>query len=329
MAYERTWQFLPVQGPYANPAALYSVGYFNSILKQMLMGQVGTAVSGLWTLVGSSDGVTSGYDTTDRWGSTAFAASDAIKPWVILSRVMNGVTFYLTLVNPTATLYYYMTTHLSGTRPSGGNTTTAPTQNNLIYTSTILPGPGGYAGDTTSARRIYGGMTTLGDFWIAQTVLGDVEQGVLVMAPVGCKTNDIYPVYMHATSCRSTSSMDPFCNFLLNGQPTNCRNYVGTSGWYSALLPPFMYQHLDVSDISLYDFPAWILIQNTQQSASATQAHARGRLPDVGIASGAAGAGTQSGARPTPVGTVIRDGSNNVIYATLNVLIFPYNALLS
>jgi hypothetical protein len=84
---------------------------------------------------------------------------------------------------------------------------------------------------------------------------------------------------------------------------------------------------LDITDVSIFDFPAWIAVYSSNTTAP-TNTHARGRLPDVGVATNVKSVSAGNQSRSTPVGTTIRDQLGNVAYVTMNALILPYNALV-
>lgn len=339
MAYERTWQFMPVYGPWL-PAANYHTGMqYLWILKNMLRGELGTAVSGLWNVYYSCDGTTAGTagDGVDRWGTTytlpgindSANAPGGPKPWMVLTRSIGGVTVYLTLKGSTAggTLSLDAAPmDLSYIAPTGGNATTLPTVGTQLWI-TNLPSSPTYNSDVTSNRRNYGGVTTLGDFWFVQTVGGDIEHFVLLMAPVGCKVNDNFPIYATGGGYTAGNASGNVAGsrqlFAALSAPAG-RFYNGAIG-YPFLVGGNPYAHLDSSDVSLYDFPTWVVVGN---STTPTALHARGRLPDIGISASIDVIG-QASSRPCALGTTIRDGGNNVVYVTLNQMIVPYNNLVS
>jgi hypothetical protein len=337
MAYERTWQFMAVKGPYIPASNVQNPMYFYWIWKRMLTGQSDVGITqGLWTIYASSDGTTSGYDSTDRWGdpfalpNQRITVTGAPIAWIVLTRSIGGVPVYLTI----------MGSHLSGSTnesnaiwtlsssaPTGGSTTTTPTITNALRTQGVAGLQPIFNTNIINARHFYGGITSLGDFWIASTVNGEIEYWAMVVAPVGCKTNDAYPVYANGgTYCGSVDHIPFGANKLYTpAADTVGKMYNGATG-YPFLAPPFPYAQLDASDVSLYDFPTWVIVGN---ATTPTVLHARGRVADMGLIAGNVTPTTGATSRPCPIGTCVRDPLGDVKYVTLNQMLVPYNALLS
>jgi hypothetical protein len=219
-----------------------------------------------------------------------------------------------------------MPINLTVSAPTGGSATALPTMTNTLgNVGNVLAGAA-YLNDTTNARRYYGGVTSLGDFWFAKTINGEIEHWAILMAPVGCKSNDSYPVFFKGGTYAASNTTIPFASGALYSTASYDAGkfYNGAAG-YAILAPPYPFAQLDASDVSLFDFPAWVIVSN---ALIPTSLHARGRLPDIGLCSGLV-TGSGSGSRPCPIGTTIKDGLGNVKYVTLNQMIVPYNALLS
>jgi hypothetical protein len=337
MAYERTWQFMAVQPPYTPASNLNNSPHALWTLKRMLTGEADASITqGLWSVYGSSDGSTAGMDAVDRWGSPfalpTFKTASSGQPmaWMVLTRSIGGLTVYLTLQGAVASGSGYetlMPINLTVTAPTGGSATALPTMSNTLGNIGNTFSGLNYNADTTNARRYYGGVTSLGDFWFAKTINGEIEHWAMVVAPVGCKTNDQYPIWVRGGTAFGAAFGVPFgSNALYANQSYDVGKFYNGSAGYSFLSQPYQYAQLDASDVSLYDFPAWVLTSST--AASPTSLHARGRLPDIGLCSGLTGSSPAS-CRPCAIGTTIRDGSNNIVYVTLNQMIVPYNDLLS
>jgi hypothetical protein len=354
MAYERSWQFLPMQGPRVAASIADHSSYSLWMLKSFLKGEIGGATQGLWTCVGSSDGTTAALDGVDRWG-TVFNianvpytdAAGGAHAWIVLSRsyTVNAVSY---------TVYLLLSAHgygllnngmcatvMSIAAPSGGTPTVDPTFTQAIHThSTQNINAHRYAGDFVNSRRWYGGLTTLGDFWFIETITGEISRAFYFAAPVGTKANDQAPFYVNIADNYiggTTTLIFPFHGGSLfsrglitaQGGAMPGLFYNGSAGQPVLVAPPDWgtSSFTDASDISLFDFPAWVVVANNT-NATPGSVHARGRLPDTGLCSGSLGS-TSAAMRPVNVGTTIRDAANNVIYVTLGALIVPYNALLS
>lgn len=351
MAYERLWQFMPMQGPYVPPTPAQINGHAAWQLKTMLTGQVGGITQGLWTVYASCDSVTAGYDGpgTDRWGGNTFDTSKVVgtsspfvaHSWIVLKRdftvYSTTYTVYLTILatdyqnNGTAGI---VSVFGALAAPTGGSPTTDPTQHQQFFSCNTNVSSQ-FGADTSNNRRSYGAMTSVGDFWFAETIQGEVNQGFLLQQPAGCKTNDQCPFFMSGVTLHnSTINQNPFMGPNLFSRASGAGGlgqmpgmyYNGSTG-YPALIQPPPYAFLDVTDVSLFDFPAWVVVGN---AATPTASHARGRLVDMGLCSGYNASGqAYSAYRPCNVGTTIRDITTAVKYVTLNQLIVPYNDLLS
>lgn len=351
MAYERTWQFMGVQGPRVAVDAADAGGYGAWAFKAFLMGQIGGINAGLWTVHGSCNGTAFGMDGVDRWGGTYVPANVAYNitftsahGWTVLKRQFTvystTYTVYITIIaaNGGAANQGQYSVFASLAAPTGGTTTANPTQTQAIYNNVFSSSNNiSYNADYVNGRRMYGAINSLGDFWFAETITGEVNVGWYLGQPIGCKTNDQAPFsFLGGFDYQNTTNMHPFC-----GQSLYTRGLAGggSNAWgapvglyyngavgYPALIPPPAYALLDTSDVSLFDYPAWVIVGNLQ---APTQSHARGRLADVGLCAGAQGSSTSvASQRPCNVGTTIRDGGN-IVYVTLNQMILPYNALLS
>jgi hypothetical protein len=348
MAYERTWQFMGMQGPRVATSFADNGGYNAWAFKAFLMGQIGGINAGLWTVHGSCDGAVAAMDGVDRWGATYVPGQVAYNTtptgahgWTVLKRnftvYSTTYTVYITIIatsfNVSNQGQHTMVASLAA--PTGGSTTANPTQTQTIF-SNFYTGAGNvtYGGDFVNSRRLYGAINSIGDFWFAETISGDVAQAWYFGQPIGCKTNDqapfaIFGCYSHGPGV-GQYPFAGYSNYTRSSGAVNATGsmpglyYNGAVG-YPALIAPPPWSLLDISDVSLFDYPAWVVVGNAQ---TPTQSHARGRLADVGLNTGYAGSGTISLHRPCNVGTTIRDGGN-IVYVTLNQFIVPYNALLS
>lgn len=336
MAYELTWQFTAPQGPRVATAIANAISWYLWNVKNMLTGGTG-ATQGLWTVVGSSDGTAySMVDGVDRWGTTydpakiPYTTTANAHGWIILTRTIGTQQLWLVLSAHTLSTANSYIFYMSGVVPTGGTLTVTPS------TTVILGGMNDAAGlaagysatDFVNNRKFYGAMSTEGYFWCAETIVGDISAGTFFQKPAGCKTNDQWPFFFYNMVHNTSNAVYPFTGTSLysvsSGGTTNVtRLYNGANG-YQWIAPPPAIVKTDVSDISLFDYPAWVLVGS---DAANTTVHARGRLMDMGLCSG--NTGSPSSARPVNVGTTIRDLSSNIVYVVMNQAILPYNALVS
>ena len=127
--FEKTWQF-DMNRAYAPASALDLTRYQMWYLASVLTGNIGGLTGGsLWTLYASSNSVTAGTDSTDRWvlagpydgTKIVRGAASAAHSWIVLrSPTMNGLTFYMILSFNTSTdaairLSYSISAPISGT----------------------------------------------------------------------------------------------------------------------------------------------------------------------------------------------------------------------
>lgn len=354
MAYERTWQFLPMQGPRAAVSVADSMAYPMWVLKSFLKGEIGGATQGLWTCVGSSNGTTGALDGVDRWGTTynvsniPLGNSGSAHGWILLSRpiTVNSTAYTVYLCLSMANPGGYVTTlgqigvYWTLGTPSGGTSTTDPGLPQVFGQKNS--GQAGFAqtyvGDFGNSRRWYGGLTSVGDFWFVETIVGELSKAYIFANPVGTKTNDQFPFWTHAVEANANAWYPCYgATFYTKGGDASPNAHANQTKLYNAGLgfqflaqPPDINNtgaaNIDSSDLSLYDFPAHPMVWNATSSPTVT--HARGRLADIGVCGGNISA-PPSSYRPVPIGSTIRNLSNAVEYVTLNHLIVPYNNLLS
>lgn len=336
MAYERTWQFIPMQGPRVAVSTADSLAYMLWMLKSILLGQVGGATQGLWTLVLSCDGATT-PSSADQWTTTFDAAkipnstlaASGAKGWMILKRTWGAQDYFLVLCNGgtgvsgAPTLIFYTT-------PCTNGTTTQLPSNGVLHGGYFSGTTPLYSSDVTNSRRFYAALSTTGDFWFAQSILGELATGVLCAAVVGAKSNDQFPVYTHANEAPFSINTygHPFFgyNFFKGyGSQVAARYYNGAAGFHN-LAQPDDVTALDPSDNSVFAWPAWVL---SMTGTSGTGRASRGRLADMGVCGYVVGNYTPAGNRPVNVGSTIKDAASVVRYVVLNHLIVPYNAALS
>lgn len=336
MAYEKSWQFLAPQGPNVSVSAADSVARWMWTVKSFLTGQIGGATQGLWTVAGSNDGSTfSMTDGVDRWTTTydlakiPYSDTSGTKGWIILTRTFGIQQIWLVLGAGTAVTGNAYVSYLGGSAPTGGNTTTIPTMSIVLGGHLISDGlKGDWVTNTTNGRRFYGAISTTGDFWMAETIMGELATGTTFHVPVGTKANDQWPYFYYHCVPYTAGSYVPFAGHSLydtyqSGNSNVTRLYNGSPGLWFLPAPPNTIL-TDASDVSLFDYPAWLLVGDSNYY---TKLHARGRLADCGLCSGRI-TSVPSDSRPVPIGTTIRDINNNIVYVVMNQFILPYNALV-
>jgi hypothetical protein len=346
MAYERgIWQF-DNNRSYTPSSTLDLTKYQIWYLKAFLTGQIGGATQGLWTVVGScgcTDGtvatLTGALDGVDRLGATfdplkqvrgAVLGFSTPASWIVLrSPVMStGLQFYLCIsfTSSGSTQDYMANFRWSKTPFTIAATSTWPPTSPAtawgaasgIATSTQLNNPS----FTTSPNRVTALLSPSGDFmvyWVRNNA-GSPEAVVATLAPSGFRAGDAYPLWtLGAYAAGSANTGGPFYfpaawvttyGWAWDGSAatTNTASYVfgSTTGGGAS----------DMIDGTIMDFPIWIIANN------GTRQWMRGRLADIGQIP------WNSGGTPcSPVGSVIRDISNNVIYATLGGVIIPASAV--
>lgn len=347
MAYERTWQPMAAQGPYVATTHTDGVARFIWTLAQMLLGRIGTATTGLWTIHGSCDGTAFGLsDGVDRWGSVydvskiPWATTDgSTHGWMILKRnwTVNATPFttYLLLAAnggfAATSGQAYIFCGL-GT-PTGGSTTTNPTIPIKVFGPVNRNSVGvSNANDFTNPRRFYGNMTSNGDFWFCQTIQGEIVAGAALVNPVGTKPNDQCPFFGFEHYLITAVGGVPFGGAYLYNRGSDTNNVCSPSTYYNgaanaapAIDQPPAFALLDASDVSIFDKPAFITVGN---AAAVTGLHSRGRLPDTGLSCGVV-SGTAAQHRAVNIGTTIKNQLSEIEYVTLNQMIVPYNGTIS
>lgn len=328
MAYERNWAFFPSFDTYVAADVATQMKRRLWAIKAFLCGQIGTPTLGLWQVYGSSDGATAGLDgpgnggSTDRWGATfdaskiPAAAGGSPHGWCVLkSPLMNGMTFYMLLAADTASAASgYATMNFAKAAYTGGTASANPT-------STDSWGPmsnGAFIATGGLNQWLHGALSANGDFfiWSSRQGFADPEAFYAAIAPVGCAPGDAYPIWT-AGSCYAGGNAA--VQTIINpGAGTGTRNGAGTASQsqLSVLSSASGAQYKDLLTGKVLDIPAWVTV-----IVNAVSIHARGRLPDIGTT-------PFNGYVPcTPVGSAIRDGSNNVIYLTVGALILPFNSV--
>lgn len=349
MAYERTWQPMAMQGPRVAVSAADIAGHYAWELAQMLLGRIGTATTGLYTVYYSCDGSTAGTpgDTVDRWTGTYDLAKIPNSPagtgshgWMVLTRPITvGITTFNVYVLISSSGFGASCTARTNVSvglgtPTGGTTTADPTMSLLAFACSFQSNVAGdYGTDFTNPRRYYGNLSSSGDFWFISTVTGELAQSTLFFNPVGTKSNDQCPFFGGHHTAYAGGGAHPMGGPYIFTRGTQASGnasiglyYNGSTG-YPVLDAPPAFALLDASDASIFDKPAYVTVGN---STSPTAIHSRGRLPDVGLSCGITTPGIPSSFRPVNTGTTIKDPDTLlVMYSTVQAMILPYNASIT
>lgn len=324
---------MPVDGPRTATSTLDSGAHTAWVLKRLLTGaSVAGYTAGAWTVMGSSDGTTAAMDGVDRWLTEANVvysiATATPHSWIVLRSpaAINGTYCYLLIGCQENGASSQGNVHVSPGPYSGNSTTADPTS--AISNGNGVANPF-FSDDVTNPQRFYGALSTVGDFILFSTIQGIVRTFHTVMNPVGCKSNDQFPYFAWLGAGTGVGPMVSGALNVTGGVTTSLRatmDYAlvaaGTR-WLGLLHPPAASTaQVDVTDSSVYDFPAWVMVNNASGYTTATVTHPRGRLPDVGII------GSLATAPPVAAGnTILVNG--NIAYVTAGNLLLPYNAPVS
>ncbi len=195
---------------YAAASALDSMRHIMWSWAAYLTGNLGTLVSGYWTLYASSDSVTSGTDATDRWvllgpydGTKLVRAAEGVAhSWIVLkSPTTYGGSYYYLILSLGSAADTAVRISVSKTAPTAGSTTATPGATDQWW-----PGNGSRAAvDSTicanavDITRTSIGLATDGSFWFATVKSGAGLVNGMHMFNVLADSNaaDLYPVILH------------------------------------------------------------------------------------------------------------------------------------
>jgi hypothetical protein len=297
---ERVWQF-DINRAFVPVSVLDCARYIQWYVKAFLKGEIGGALAGLWTCLGSSDGVTAALDGLDRWGTPyngakiVRAAPGVAHSWIVLkSPTMNGADWYLTIdcsaATDNATRWVF-----SKAAPTGGTTLVRPTATDEWY-----PGPTLADVDTGAVNapvKLHGGLTTGGSAYVLKSTdaSGIFSFSLLVQAVGNQRAGDLYPLWTDvqaSTGARGVLYVGTgYTPTLIDWSVNNAHGYGRSSngaalracipyapGGEGAGSPTLMKcQGADSADATYSDVPMWILVT----SASAGYwSSVRGRLVD-------------------------------------------------
>lgn len=338
MPYELTWQF-DANRSYTPVSAADLTKYQIWYLASFLLGYIGGATLGLWTCMGSSDGVTGAMDATFRWGTpgtydgtkivqvTATPASSA-HSWIVLrSPVM-----------PDGGYCYILIDAYSLTNPNGYGIFTARTPWLAASTGTFQPinagmspatttAAGVQTNDATTTARFFNGcLATNGNFIVfdAKSGSGFVWYMTMWHNVAQYQIGDAFPFY----NWRFYQTAIPGVGYYAARSTGNVAynaaraGHTGQTGYnldpFSAL-PSIGGGSVDQITGAVLDFPVWILYQDVGNTIS----HSRGRLQDVmniGIGSGPT--------YPAAVNSTVRE-AGVIKWIAMGNLLIPFNTTLS
>jgi hypothetical protein len=325
--YERTWN-CAFDNAYNPSTALDMTKYQLWSLKALLCGHLGGLISGLWSVYSSSDSATAGNGDgpgVDRWLATydgtkiVRGTGGAVRSWIVLKSPTNltglGVSFYLTIsfdgaADTSASLY------MAKTAPTGGTTTARPTSTDeWVLNAAGAAWNAGTATPFTMWANIV--LSTTGDFYFWTMQSGQVYSSlaVAVVAPVGCNSNDLFPVW--AYKYFQTSSPGAFYYSQLIGSatmPTRMGNGLATSAYVYLLNFNGTFSANQADDM---------FTNKAQAEAPYVVAyvpsgiwHMRGRLPDTWFRA-------QGSNNLVPMNRIIRNALGDITYLGVGSLYIP------
>lgn len=323
--YDRTWGFSlnnTFTGATAKECASYTLWSLCSALIGGTFGGFG-ASAGKWTLVGTSNGVAASLDGTDRLHlSGAFTNADWVRAaagvahsWAVLSRSINGVTFYL-LVSYESASDLSASFWMAKAAFTGGSATARPTSTDewqiMLATNVLWSG-------AASQAYFNAMLSTSGDIIFCTISPSTTSQSsptrfaFAVLGPVGCHAQDAYPVWTYASRIFDASfiaantqvaTRNAFGLAAFAVTPVGCGNWLVSSNAASDALTGF-----------IPDVPAYICV------VTSTAFHQRGRLPDVLLIGRNAG-----GFNAFQTASTIRDAGSVIRYQTCGGIIVPADA---
>lgn len=135
--FEKDWSAHQANIVLDNTTVLLAFGdLLYQIAKALTGGAVTLPAGGVWTVQGSSNGLSAGMDGSNRWTSkSAFGSLNGNMAWIVLSRTKNGKTCYLRINSGYNSGHQTIIT-FSNVPFTGGSTTAAPTATSSV-TNTI------------------------------------------------------------------------------------------------------------------------------------------------------------------------------------------------
>jgi hypothetical protein len=200
---EKTWQF-DISRALDSSSSSNMAKNFLWYIKAFLKGEIGGAVSGLWTCFGSSDASTAGLDGVDRWTNafdasklTRVAAAGSAHSWIVLQspNTLPGGPVYLIIDYVSNVADTNCQILFCYNAPTGGSVNNRPTS-----TSETLVTGGTSAGrqmteSGTNPHRIHGILSTDGMFFILGSKNGSglFSCGIVFQMLAEAKSADTFP----------------------------------------------------------------------------------------------------------------------------------------
>lgn len=267
------------------------------VIKQLLIGVLSGTNAGTpppagsrWSVVGSSDAVTAGMDTTDRWGQVFFDASKMVRvaaagtphSWIVLKSPDALGPIYLVLDYVAGTDNAYSVT---GTKvlPTGGTTSTAPT---TVQSWTHAPMGFGLA--AAQIHKVHRITDANGAFYLVITTGGTAVASLICVDLEDARSTDAHKVVTYAGSGALALTLSNLSNTTLgaNAHTFKSRTINNSVQAEFGLMVPgfvsgsqFVFSSLmtgaDNIDSRFSRLPAYLFQVN------ATNYGIRGRLPDA------------------------------------------------
>jgi hypothetical protein len=204
--FEKTWAF-DLNRAYTPASALDLTRYTMWLLAATLTGNIGGLTQGLWTLYASSNSVTAGTDSTDRWvlagpydGTKIVRGSGAAAhSWIVLkSPTIHSANFYMILSFNSAADDKIRISFMK-TAPTGGSTTATPTSTDQWWPNNTSLAAADWAMNAAAAdnSRFSTGLTSAGDFYFVgcKQLAGLPNLIITFHGLSNKKASDLYPVW--------------------------------------------------------------------------------------------------------------------------------------
>lgn len=334
MPYELTWQF-DANRIFNPPTAADLTKYQMWYLASFLLGYIGGATLGLWTVAGCSDGVTGSMDGTFRWGTpgtydgtkivqvTATPASSA-HSWIILKSptMPDGGNVYI-LIDAYQTVTSGYSEFTTRTPWALAATSTFSPVNVDMIPTTITTGNLVTNDATTTTRFFNGCLATNGNFIVFDCKQGGgVPNFMTIWAntfnPNPGAPGDLFPFF----HWRYESYTSPGVGILTARNASVVATNAARSGVNGAVgynFDPFVATAIngvaskDLITGGVLNFPSHIM-----WSDGSSNGHYRGRLQDISNAPVDLGNNY-----PVVVGYITESGA--IKFAIFGSLIIPFN----